>query len=216
MLVIILAAGQSKRFQVEGYSIPKPFLKIEWRGMTLTMVDHVLQTIPWEYPYRIAVPPGYASNLNHLVIRDTHGPAETAKKVLDFVKPDRCLILDSDILNFTNDLYRLTRIEGCGVLVSESANPAFSYVDNLGSFNHIKEKQRISDYAVRGAYYVSSRAMKDFMAVLDIIVNGKEEPYISRVFDLMGCDKRSIATTYTPVEWGTPRDIKISGAKICV
>jgi hypothetical protein len=122
--------------------------------------------------------------------------------------------MDSDILNFTNDLYRLTRLEECGVLVSKNANPSFSYVSKLGIFNHIAEKKRISEYAVRGAYYISERNMIDFILALKAVVETQKEPYLSQVFDTMACTMKAIETSYTPVDWGTPRDVRISGAHI--
>jgi hypothetical protein len=215
MHVIILAAGQSKRFQAEGHIVPKPFIEIEWQGTILPMIEHVINTVPIGFVNVIsAVPPGYKTTKGWFPIEKTKGPADTASQMLDRIEPSSCLIIDSDILNFTNDLDRLTWVDGCGVLVSRSANPAFSYVNDLERFIHIKEKQRISEYAVRGAYYVSEEVMSEFTTVLRDVISGYEEPYISHAFDLMGCEKFAIETTYTPIDWGTPHDVKISGARI--
>jgi hypothetical protein len=180
------------------------------------MIEHVINTVPIEFKNIIsAVPVGRTASKGYFGIERSRGPADTALQVLDYIEPDSCLIMDSDILNFTNDLYILGhRTYGCGVLVCYSANPAFSYVDQLGAFNHIKEKERISGYAVRGAYYVSNPAIEEFKSTLELVVDGKEEPYISHAFDFMKCSKSAVETTYVPIDWSTPHDLKLSGARI--
>lgn len=227
MRVIILAAGQSKRFQKAGYLIPKPFLMVEWNGAKMTMLEHVINTIPIEFGHiDIAIPTGCEKQVmefRHLndgvriylhSLQPTKGPAETAKRVLESIRHDSCLILDTDILNSTNDILKLTKLNHCGVLVRRSANPSYSYVDRLGEFEHIKEKERISEYAVQGAYYVPRTAISEFMSVMDNAVNLELEPYISHVFDRLSLLKYAVPTTYIPVDWGTPQDVALSGALI--
>jgi hypothetical protein len=195
---------------------PKPFIDIMWQGTTMPMIEHVVHTVPWELIHVVAaVPPRYKCSRGWVQIVDTKGPAETTKKVLESIGPQSCLIMDSDILNSTNDLSLLTELRtGIGVLVSRSANPAFSYVDKLHNFSRIKEKERISEYAVRGAYFVAPDAVPQFMTILGEVCEGYSEPYLSHVFDLMICEKEAQQTLYTPIDWGTPRDVKLSGARI--
>jgi len=216
MLTIILAAGQSKRFQEEGYMVPKPFLRIEWRGRNLQMLDHVRYTLPREFTQLVcAVPEGYEKQMTECrAIVDTRGPADTALQMINRFEPVSCLILDADILNFTNDLYWLTHNKLPAVLVSKSANPAFSYVERLGHFRRVAEKHRISDYAVRGAYFVPDHAMVEFTMALEDILERDKEPYISHAFNNMITPKCAVETTYIPVDWGTPRDVLLSGARI--
>jgi choline kinase len=220
MHVIILAAGQSKRFQEAGYSIPKPFLEIDYRGRSVYMLQHVISTVPFEYRISVAVPPHHEFNIPRVKsyeIADTKGPAHTALQMISKFKTDSFLILDSDILNHTNDLHRISSYPGCGlgVLVSKSSNPAFSYVDKLGNFKRIEEKQRISEYAVRGAYFIASGAMKEFKKHLTQAVESMPEPYMSHAFNnYKQYVKVALETAYEPVDWGTPRDVMLSGAKI--
>src|SRR5262245_47681586 len=98
--IIILAAGQSRRFKDAGYMTPKPFLNIEWRNKTCKMVQHVIGTIPYVYHNNIiiATPP------------DSKGPADTVLKTMTHVEHS-CLILDCDILNHTNDLFVLSKMQ---------------------------------------------------------------------------------------------------------
>lgn len=224
MYVIILAAGQSKRFQEVGIEIPKPFLEIHWRGKSVYMLQHVINTIPLKFAeIHIAVPPKTefrAPGIHSYEISDTKGPAHTAYQMLSLLgdydtgAPSSYLILDCDVLNFTNDLERLSELDHSGVLVSWSANPAYSYVDKLGPFEHIEEKKRISEYAVRGAYFIHQSGLNEFINLSKLVIEAKQEPYLSHVFDAMQCEKRAVETSYLPVDWGTPRDIRISGAHI--
>lgn len=229
MLTIVLAAGQSKRFQVEGYKIPKPFLDIEWRGVRASMLDHVLNTIPAQLnPIRVAVPDSYDKTykfqpfdrISFTGVGETRGPAESLLKIV--MKPffsgeESLLIMDSDILNHTNDLWELANLQTSGVLVRKSANPAYSYVDALGEFQIIMEKSRISEWAVSGAYFIHESDRDDFVYQLDnISKNSVKEPYISHAILLMERRKMtSLAVTYDPIDWGTPQDVLLSGARIC-
>lgn len=212
MRVIILAAGQSRRYQQAGYKIPKPFLKVDWNGVVVTMLEHVINTIPSEFDcITIAVPPGY----DYFPVYNSKGPADTFYRVLQkLILPDSFLVLDTDILNSTNDLMKLTKLNHCGVLVRRSANPSYSYVDRLGAFQHIKEKERISEYAVQGAYFVPKSALDEFMIELKRVVETVSEPFMSHVFDRLTLEKYSVPTTYIPVDWGTPKDLEMSGAHI--
>jgi len=220
MQVIILAAGQSHRFKEAGYSISKPFLEIEWRGLVAPMLEHVRYTIPLEFKgVTVATLIGgspISSEVNIIGIENTKGPADTVRQVIEKIEPQSCLIMDSDILNFTNDLRGITNLPDSyiGVLVCRSNNPAFSYVDSIELFNVIKEKNRISEYAVRGAYFVGKDVMGEFTFALDAATTGQQEPFVSHAFDLMGCKKMAIETTYVPVDWGTPHDVELSGARI--
>jgi hypothetical protein len=188
------------------------------------MLEHVINSIPiyfrsvsvgvpawWNVPI---IQETYGREINFVKVKDTKGPAHTALQVLEDGIIDHSLILDVDVINFTNDLSRLTLMGRIGVLVSQSANPAFSYVDSLGFFNQILEKQRISEFAVRGAYFIHKYAMPDFMEKLEETISTESEPYLSQVFNRYQGQKFSILTAYTPVDWGTPEDVKLSGARI--
>jgi NDP-sugar pyrophosphorylase family protein len=228
MRVIILAAGQSRRFQEAGYQIPKPFIKVDWNGTVAMMIEHVLYTIPLEYEdVDIALPPGWSKlcsdelfwskgrGIKFHIIEHTIGPADTVYQVLThFEVSESCLILDTDMLNSSNDLMKLTRLSHCGVLVRRSANPSYSYVDKLGAFQHIKEKERIAEYAVQGAYFIPQSAMAEFLIQLRITITKEKEPFMSHVFDRLSLEKYAVPTTYIPVDWGTPQDVELSGAHI--
>ena len=223
MRVIIPAAGRSRRFVDEGYRIPKPFITIRWRGLEATMLEHVLHTIPaqyenitvgiladhWKQEYIQRIDPP----IQMLTIEKTIGPADTVSQLLEYVDTS-ILIIDVDVLNHTNDLYGLTKLVYPAVLVSKSANPSFSYVDHLGRFQTIREKERISDYAVRGAYYIPHSLLEEFKDILYDTLHNIEEPYISDAVQHIAYDKVSILTTYKPIEWGTPEDVRLSGAII--
>jgi hypothetical protein len=195
---------------------------VDWRGRTQTMLEHVINTVPFQYKQiTVALPSDLVKETKALkvkfvpcVIGETKGPAQTALHTLMCLNEDSTLIMDVDVLNFTNDLHKLSLLAWCGVLVSWAANPAFSYVDKLGTFTRIVEKRRISEYAVRGAYFIPLNERKAFIHCLEETVRRQEEPFISHAFANMPSLKYAVKTTYTPYEWGTPRDVKLSGAHI--
>jgi hypothetical protein len=226
MRIVILAAGQSRRFQEAGFMTPKPFLNIEWRGCTQPMLKHILRSIPLQFTdVTIAIPTGWLEiaqamvmNYEHVVkfkeISSSTGPAYTARQTLIGYEDDPVLFMDADIINHPNDLWVLCCLNCCGVLVSKCSNPAFSYVTNKGSFFHVKEKECISPYAVRGAYFVPRDQMKSFILWLNLTINNENEPFISHALNRIPGSKFALETTYDPVDWGTPLDIELSGARI--
>jgi molybdopterin-guanine dinucleotide biosynthesis protein A len=226
MRIVVLAAGQSRRFQEAGYLTPKPFLNIEWRGSTMPMLMHVLRSIPLQFmDVTVAIPTGWTDKAREVTakyerivrfieIEHSTGPASTAKQVIASFDVDPTLFMDCDIINHPNDLWVLCCLNCCGVLVSPSTNPAFSYVTNTGSFYHIKEKQRISPYAVRGAYFIPNTMIDNFIMWANIVIDNEQEPFISHVFDMIPDSKFALETTYDPIDWGTPLDVKLSSAKI--
>jgi hypothetical protein len=226
MRVVVLAAGQSRRFQADGYMVPKPFFSIEWHGTTATMLEHVIATVPLGFPRTVvAVPKPYAERLDGALgltgrivrfveVEDSQAPAHTALQVLEFLQLETTLFLDVDVLNCTNDLYRLVNSNSCGVLVTKSTDPAYSYVDRIGLFNRIIEKEPISPYAVQGAYFVPITQIPDLMLCLSAAIRLYEEPFLSHAFNQMMGSKLAVQTSYTPIDWGTPEKVRLSGAHI--
>jgi len=223
MRVLILAAGQSQRFKELGFNIPKPFLPIGWRGHVATMLEHVINTVPEQYgDITIAISEDCVSRLrklelmySYVAVPKTNGPAHTALEAMrTFKEATSTMILDVDVLNTTNDLWLLGQITSPAVLVRESTNPLSSYVDKAGEFNEIAEKQRISKFAVQGAYYVPKAGFPQFLSRLEEAMQKTQEPYLSHALHLYQGKKFAVQVKYTPIEWGSPRDIRISGAHI--
>lgn len=227
MHAVILAAGQSERYTREGYKTPKPFLLVDWREQVKPMLWHIINSIPLNcYEISVAVPQGYSKSVDidygwhrakvtAFEIPPTKGPAHTAKVIIEKMSTIHSMVfMDADVINHTNDLQHLSMLNTCGVLVSESVSPLFSYVDNLGAFKHVKEKERISKYAISGAYFIHFTALQEFRERLAEAVDGYNEPFLSDVFDKLNCDKFSLLTTYEPVDWGTPRALRFTGARI--
>lgn len=223
MRAIILAAGQSKRFQEEGYRLPKQFLTINWRDRIDLMVNHIMLTVSSIMDLVAVVPENYVTEsigiglrlLRVIKVGPTKGPAHTAKIAMDQLGYDEnVLFMDSDVLNHPTDLFDLASLSISGVLVSESYNPNCSYVDKIDLFTRIKEKQQISEYAVRGAYFVHKYDMAEFAELLTDVVTGYEEPFLSHVFDKLSTDKMALKAIYPPIDWGTPEAVRDSGAII--
>jgi dTDP-glucose pyrophosphorylase len=226
--VIVLAAGQSKRFAAVGITTPKQFLNIDWRGRVDLMVNHVLRSIPMvfddivvavatdEYAHLLEKSYSYNNRIRYLEVGETKGPAHTVSIVLEHNPENKStLIMDSDVLNYTNDLWNLCDKPCSGVLVHPSANPESSYVNKIGFFDDIMEKNRISEWAVRGAYFIHESHMSEFKRLLGIFMPEYNEPFISHVMTMMlDEDRYALECTYAPVDWGDPRMLKASGARI--
>jgi len=184
-----------------------------------------LNSLPMSFNNIVAaIPPGY----NHIMkffnqsvpvqlieLEGTKGPAHTLLEVIQRLPTkEAMLVLDVDVVNHHRDLYRLAQLAYCGVLVSYSANPMCSYVSNPGLFKQIKEKKPISDYAVRGAYWIPTNFVEVFETWLQMVVEKEKEPYISQVLARMSCEKFALQTIYEPVDFGTITDVKKSGAQV--
>jgi hypothetical protein len=176
----------------------------------------------------IAVPEGYIDVIDSLPYADTYrvncvtvsktkGPAHTARIALDnSTHIASTLILDSDVLNYTNDLWFLGTLQYSGVLVHSSTSSAYSYVNKLGLFTKIIEKTPISEWAVRGAYFIHEKHMNEYIRIHDKLMPQYNELYISYIMYMMlNCEKYALECTYAPVDWGTPEAIEASGARIC-
>jgi len=225
MRVVILAAGQSQRFQDAGYKKPKQFLDINWRGAIYPMLWHALFTVPLDLDITVMVSQDYKVYLKEqaywanirFVSLDckTTGPAHTAEFAMQEIGfNENTVFMDCDVLNHTNDIKVMSLLASNGVLVYPSNNPNYSYVNEIGDFTSIKEKECISEWAVRGAYSFSRHNMEEFKEVLGQVVSEINEPYLSHVLDRMSSNKVAFRALYPPVDWGTPDAIVNSGAKI--
>jgi hypothetical protein len=52
------------------------------------------------------------------------------------------------------------------------------------------------------------------MTIAETLVETMKEPYISHVFNQLTGEKIAKETTYQPIDWGTPLDVRLSGAHI--
>lgn len=120
MNIVVLMAGEGKRFTDVGWTIPKPFINVHGK----TIIEHTLDSCPaiqtnpddkiffairWhDMDYIQLLKDRYGNNIQFLIFEQlTRGNLETAYKVIDRFKfsPDEdLLILDCDNAYFHNGL----------------------------------------------------------------------------------------------------------------
>ena len=197
MNIVVLMAGEGRRFKDAGYKRIKPFIKISER----MMIEHVLDGIGIENAKYILVVResffrDYPEELKHIkskynvsfspVRETTTGALSTALSVYDKIMPfEPVVFVDSDNLfdniEFANflDFAILSGSDAC-VLTYNSDNEKFSYVKldpNSGFVLEIAEKRVVSNMAIVGAYMFSSSILFQKSAVNTIIYPPKEKEY---------------------------------------
>lgn len=195
--IVVLMAGEGRRFKDARYSRIKPFIKISER----MMIEHVLDGIRIkDAKYLLVVRESffkdYTDELKHLqskynvsfssVRETTTGALATALSVYNKIMPfDPVIFVDSDNLfdniefgKFVN-FATMSGSDAC-VLTANSDNEKFSYVklnsDN-GFVSKIAEKKVVSNMAVVGAYMFSTGMLFQRSAVNTIIYPPKEKEY---------------------------------------
>ena len=202
--IVIPMAGEGKRYTLEGYTIPKPFIEINNKMMIELVLDSFkninaiftiviqkkflveqklqLEKLKQRYKIKIVTVP-----------KLTMGAAITALAAHKSINPKYDIIFaDSD--NFFNPkdisdfiIYVRKRDLKGALLTFKSFDPAFSYVksDEQGYLIKTKEKEAISQHAICGLYYFKN--LEDFKSsVIDLIVESdisKGEFYMSNIYN---------------------------------
>ena len=231
--VVVLMAGEGRRFKDAGYERIKPFIEISGR----MMIEHVLDgIIIKDAKYILVVRESffkdYSEELKHIknkynacfcpVKATTTGSLSTALSVYDKITPfEPVIFVDSDNLfdsaefNKFLDFAIQSDCDAC-VLTSIGNNENFSYI-KLGPDNRfvseIAEKKVVSNMAIVGAYMFSSGSLFERSAVNTIIYPPKEkEYYMSCAYNtLIDMGGRVGYFQMAPGKWkclGTPDQLK--------
>ena len=227
--VIILAAGDSRRFAVMGYDTPKPFLTIDYAGQKCSMLGHVLlrvekfansvlvvtrmnQELPSDI-YNIHCP------LDHLQVNFTLGQADTLRKALVGLPEQSVMVLDCDMLLPEHDLEYLaaaTDLYEVAVAVARTFDPNASTVDQIPFPTQFREKECASEWGIVGAR--AFRSVKHLRAALEeyVVYCGiylHSEPFLTPAINyIKGKKFAHVVGDY--VDWGTPQRLQESGAVI--
>lgn len=234
MDIIIPLGGKGKRFVDEGYSVPKPLIRVGYKEMirhvidrlkmeeddTLTILYHEQLDkhnfsgfIRKHYPKIYLVPIPF----------QTRGAVETIDYGLrsqNFIENNerKCLFIDCDAF-YTCDIIGMAKTQKNGVFVfreQDISHPAkFSYV-SLNSSNQITdiaEKSRISQFANTGAYLFENRKtlLTYTKKVLDRDFRFCNEFYTSCVIKYMLMDNHIFNAIELPkssyISLGTPEQV---------
>lgn len=205
--VLVPAAGNGSRFNVEGYTGLKPFYRFEILGHPLFgehfMFEYALNGTEdmnrvVGFPKLIAekqVEELHSKTPQNIVfhtIVETSGQADTVLQLLRLAQPKGpVLIINSDmgmrsqhaIKKFVDDVTIKTDAEAA-VMVRQSTDAAsYSFVSSIGPFTHAAEKKRISDWAIVGVFWFRSAHSLEVALMRMMQEYPHQEPYLSGVFE---------------------------------
>lgn len=210
--IIMPMAGEGSRFTKEGWTTPKPLIKLNGRELFLRAIDSIdIPQVEMKYSFivrqehidKYSIDKDIKTILPHANIfavqKTTRGAVETclmAREVID--KEDALLVMDCD-LEFRSQGFNtlikeslsksIEEVNG-GVLVCFDSNePRYSYAEvNLeGIVVRTAEKEVISHYALCGAYFFSSAC--SFLYAADCLMHktnfSKPEYYVSLLYNYL-------------------------------
>jgi len=233
MNIIIPLGGKGERFLKNGYTEPKPLIKIFEKYMIEYVIDNLI--IHEEDKLFII----YNKNLdnfnfsehinkkysfiNLIKINDTKGAVETLYLGLTNILNNnsynkKSLILDCDTF-YTEDIIKIFRHSNDNMVFyvkNYDTNPIYSYIvmDETTEIINIKEKIRISNNANTGAYaFIDINTLYDYCKyVLDNNITFNNEPYTSCIISEM-INSSIIFKGYglkneSVISLGTPLDVE--------
>lgn len=211
MILIIPLGGKGERFKNEGYTLPKPLVRvlgkpiIEWILDSLYLnnrndIDYVV--IPYnrkleEYRFEDMLKYKYPT-INFVFIKlitETRGAAETLYISLCEIEKKEPNLNDLPILSLDGDNFYNTDIidswnkeDSIFVFEDKNNDPLYSYIEIDGDkVVDIVEKRKISNYACTGAYgFKSWKELKtECKFIIDNDIKQNNEFYISCVISNM-------------------------------
>lgn len=225
LVVVILAAGESRRFKEAGYSLPKPLLRLKNpKGEEGRMIDHLVAEFPdWLFASVIvALPKGTSPGTlgsRIMYIEHTTGQADSAYQIVKTL-PDNnnVILLDCDMILNIKDillLIEMIKIYDVSIAVAETFDPNSSRVDQIPFPTRFVEKENISQYGIVGARCFKNAKLLThaLKKTLERCEEKHVEPYLSLAINYYpGIKFAHLITEY--VDLGTPQRIKEAGWEI--
>lgn len=207
MNIIIPLGGKGERFRKEGYTDPKPLIKVFGKEILFHVIDNlnickndkifIIYNIELDNDnFSEIITTKYPEIKLIKLMRDTKGAAETVYIGLsEIIKNYSCakktLLIDGDTFYTSNIIDKFRSIDNNAVFytINTNPNPIFSYIvmNEFDIITEIKEKKKISDNANTGAY-----AFCDIMQlynyskyVVDNDIRFNNECYTSCIIDEM-------------------------------
>ena len=182
MNVIIPLGGKGERFLKQGYTEPKPLIKI----MDKLMIEYVLDNLKFSRQDNVFIiynerleSHNFSSFIKNkypfitlIEITETKGAAETLNIGLstimkNYEHKDKCIVLDCDTF-YTEDILGIFRNSYDNMIFytkNQDLDPIYSYIEMSDDsiIINIKEKVKISDNANTGAYaFTDIRILQEF------------------------------------------------------
>jgi len=205
MNIIIPLGGKGERFLNNGYSLPKPLIKVFDKSMIFYVLDNLeinkndmvfmiyynLEKYDFENKINHKYPFINFVKLNN----QTKGASETIMIGLETIKKLtnnlKCMLLDCDTFYTQNitKMYKDINVNSVFYTINKEEQPIYSYInlDNEQNITLIKEKVKISDNANTGIYCFNNINELSFYAkkVVDNNINFNGECYTSCIIDEM-------------------------------
>ena len=235
--IIMPMAGEGSRFLKEGWTTPKPLIKLKGIPLFKRAIGSVAVTgAPMKYSFIVrkehidkyhideqikAILPD--ANVFY-VEKTTRGAVETCLIAESAISEDDSIVVMDCDLEFRSQGYiegiksilkkPVEQVNG-GMLVSfESIEPRYSYaeVDENMIVKRTAEKEVISNHALCGAYFFSSASgfLKAAHRLLNEPVFTKTEYYVSLLYNYLLADGEivKLATMEDYRSYGTPEELK--------
>ena len=235
--IIMPMAGEGSRFLKEGWTTPKPLIKLKGVPLFIRAIGSVVvDGAPIKYSFIVRKEHIYTYHIDQqikailpdanvfYVEKTTRGAVETCLIAeTTIADEDSIVVMDCD-LEFRSKGYiqgikhileqPIENVNG-GMLVSfESTEPRYSYAevnDNM-IVKRTAEKEVISNHALCGAYFFSSANgfLKAAHRLLNEPVFTKPEYYVSLLYNYLLADGEIVrlATMEEYYSYGTPEELK--------
>ena len=228
MNVLIPMAGAGSRFELAGYTFPKPLIEMGGKPMIQLVVENI--NIDAKHTFVVQKSHYEKYHLNHLlnlispgcnvvqVNGITEGAACTTLLAKKFIDNDESLVIansDQFIEWDSNEfMYSMVtdNIDG-GILSFEATHPKWSYakLDENGFVCEVAEKKPISKIATVGIYYwkKGSDYVKYAERMIDKNIRVNNEFYVCPVYNEAIEDGKKIKVFGIDKMWalGTPEDL---------
>lgn len=235
--IIMPMAGEGSRFLKEGWTTPKPLIKLHGKELFLRAIDSVYineALIKYSFIVRQEHIDKYQIDKKIIdllpsanvfsVAKTTRGAVETCLKARQAIsQEDSLIIMDCDLefssKSFINKIKEILlkpidAVDG-GILLSfNSDQPKYSYaeIDENNNVIRTAEKEVISNHALCGAYFFAKS--QSFLNVADEMINdtnfSKPEFYVSLLFNslLKNGEHVKLAKMEKYASYGTPEELK--------
>lgn len=235
--IIMPMAGEGSRFLKEGWTIPKPLIKLHGKELFLRALESVyVEDAPMKYSFivrqehidkyqidrkiRDRLPEAHIFSVQ----KTTRGAVETCLIARPCIaEEDSIVVMDCDLefrscdyVRYIGDILSkpVEKVDG-GILVSfDSDLPKYSYAEVDGNCNVIRtaEKEVISRHALCGAYFFA-KSQSFLTAADDMLADvhfSKPEFYVSLLFNtlLKNGEHVKLAKMEEYRSYGTPEELK--------
>lgn len=207
MNIIIPLGGKGERFRKEGYTDPKPLIKVLGKEILFHVIDNlnICENDKIFIIYNIELDDDNFSEIITTkypeiklikLMHDTKGAAETvyiglSEIIKNYSHTKKTLLIDGDTFYTSNivDKFRIIDNNAVFYTINTNPNPIFSYIvmNQFDIITDIKEKKKISDNANTGAYAFSNiiQLYNYSKYVVDNDIRFNNECYTSCIIDEM-------------------------------